>query len=268
MKSTETQLEKRGNKYIPNQETMFHGRIGEEIPGWSRLYRGSWFEKQIEAGYTISEETQRVLAEMEEATYKDVPTKPVANMIKGAVILEIEIPPVKPKQKKKATVKEGVSVPLSVPTTVTEPKRKKKAVPGPSTPANTVTPVPVATPVPVITPVPKRKLQTKKTVVLNTPATTPATSPTTTSTPNPVKKRLVKPKPKPTEVAGFVNPETTFEEEPALVKIPVRKTEIDGRSVYLASSKDKVYDLKFNYIGRFNRTENTIDSTYVDSDAE
>ena len=51
-------------------------------------------------------------------------------------------------------------------------------------------------------------------------------------------------------------------------KIPIRKTEIDGISVYLDSVKDKVYDLKFVYLGRFNRSENVIDGSFKDSDVE
>jgi hypothetical protein len=65
-----------------------------------------------------------------------------------------------------------------------------------------------------------------------------------------------------------VNPTATLEDEPKIVKISVKKAEIDGRSVYLESSKGKVYDLKFNYIGRFNSSEDRIDATYPDSDAE
>lgn len=51
-------------------------------------------------------------------------------------------------------------------------------------------------------------------------------------------------------------------------KISVRKTTIDDRTVYLSGEKDKVYDLKFNYIGRYNRREDRIESKYADSDRE
>lgn len=51
-------------------------------------------------------------------------------------------------------------------------------------------------------------------------------------------------------------------------KISVRKITIDDRTVYLSAEKDKVYDLKFNYIGRYNRREEQIESKYADSDRE
>jgi hypothetical protein len=262
LKSTENQLEKRGNKYIPNQETMFHGRISEPIPAWSRLYKGTWFEAQIQAGYTLSEETQQTLKKMCDATYKDIPTNPVANMILGAVV-EIEIPPppvkAEPKRKKKATGVVAEPEAVAPPPVKAEPKRKKKGVTPPA-------------PAPVVPAPPKKKIQLKKIVTtpaVTTPAvTTPAITTPAITTPAPKKKRILKPKVVAPPITGFVNPTATLEEEPKIVKISVKKAEIDGRSVYLESSKDKVYDLKFNYIGRFNRSEDRIDTTYPDSDAE
>ena len=275
LKSTENQLEKRGNKYIPNQETMFHGRISEPIPAWSRLYKGTWFEAQIQAGYTLSEETQQAVTKMCDATYKDIPTNPVANMILGAVV-EIEIPPppvkAEPKRKKKATgaVAEPEAIPAKVAAKVAA-KPKKKAV-------TVAVAEPVQDPVPnpaVAKPSPKKKMQMKKTVVATSPTpttiitpVTPVTSMTSTTTPAPKKKRVLKPKVVAPPIAGFVNPTATLEDEPKIVKISVKKAEIDGRSVYLESSKGKVYDLKLNYIGRFNSSEDRIDATYPDSDAE
>jgi hypothetical protein len=51
-------------------------------------------------------------------------------------------------------------------------------------------------------------------------------------------------------------------------KISVRRTTIDDRTVYLSAEKDKVYDMKFNYIGRYNRRDERIESKYADSDRE
>jgi hypothetical protein len=118
---------------------MFHGRITEPIPAWSRLYKGPWFEEQVKAGYTLSEETQQVVAAMERATYKNLPKKPVANMIIGSVV-EIEIPPAKKVAKKKVVTK-SVSAPVL-----------------PTVPASPVTPVTPVTP--ALTP--KKKLIIKK----------------------------------------------------------------------------------------------------------
>ena len=51
-----------------------------------------------------------------------------------------------------------------------------------------------------------------------------------------------------------------------VLEIKVKKTTLDGRSVYINYQNDKVYDMKFNYIGRSKDT--TIDSSFPDSDAE
>jgi hypothetical protein len=60
--------------------------------------------------------------------------------------------------------------------------------------------------------------------------------------------------------------EAAHMEDPTVIKVSVRKTEIDGRSLYVGP-KDKVYDLKFKYLGRWNRREDRVDTTYPDSDA-
>jgi hypothetical protein len=74
------------------------------------------------------------------------------------------------------------------------------------------------------------------------------------------KKTVAESKP----VVGIV--EVVPMEDPTVIKVSVRKTEIDGRSLYVGP-KDKVYDLKFKYLGRWNRREDRIDATYPDSDA-
>jgi len=151
---------------------MFHGRINEPIPPWSRLYHGSWFQKQLEAGYTLSSETQKRAEAMFQAAYKDPSSEPTEKM---------EEPP-----KKKFVIKKPVVEPKPTPKARAKPKAK-------------------------------------------------------TNPPTP----------------GFVS--GTLEEEVTVKNIPVKKTEIDGRSVYLNSSNHRVYDLKFTYIGHFNRDKNCID---------
>ena len=220
-RSTERQLEKRAGKYIPNQETMFHGRMSEPIPVWSRIFKGAWFEQQITTGYTVSAETLEKATSLAKTTYKSeaksVKMKP---KVEGAV-LQIDL----------------------------------------TTPASPVTPV-------------KKKIQIKKSVsaptiaVAQSPAAQSPAAQSTEATPK--KKRILKPKtpvtPKP-EVLGFVDPTASIE-EPEVVRIPVKRVEIDGRSLYIEPTKDKVYDLKFAYLGRYNRKEDRIETGYADSDAE
>jgi len=53
-----------------------------------------------------------------------------------------------------------------------------------------------------------------------------------------------------------------------VVTVKVKATEIDGRTVYLSSVKDKVYDMKYNYLGRYNRKADKIETAYGDSDVD
>jgi hypothetical protein len=71
---------------------------------------------------------------------------------------------------------------------------------------------------------------------------------------------------KPSTLLGVINPAPLHDIE--VVKIAVKKFEIDGRTIYLSTKKDKVYDLKFNYLGRYNRADECIETKYPDSDRE
>lgn len=80
------------------------------------------------------------------------------------------------------------------------------------------------------------------------------------------KKKAVAAPPQPEPTLGVIQAQPL--EGLQVKKISVRKITIDDRTVYLSAEKDKVYDLKFNYIGRYNRREERIESKYADSDKE
>ncbi len=94
---------------------------------------------------------------------------------------------------------------------------------------------------------------------------TPAQEPTT-QTVKPKRKFAPKLAPTATPAIGVLQPQPLGEVE--VLKISVRKMTIDDRTVYLSTEKDKVYDLKFKYIGRYNRRDDRIESKYPDSDKE
>ena len=226
-KSTEYQLVKRAGKYIPNQETMFHGRMREPIPEWSRLQGGAWFVAQIDAGYTLPGTAA--------ATHKEVPQVPVEM---------------------------GEEV-AATPKKIVIRKRIVKKIPAPvAEPA----PVVVAQPAPVVAePVaPAKKPRAKKAVGKAPIEPEPVAATTKLKLKAPPKPRQKKTVVESKPVIGIV--EAAHIEDPAVIKVSVRKTEIDGRSLYVGP-KDKVYDLKFKYLGRWNRREDGVDATYPDSDA-
>ena len=166
---------------MQNQSEQLHGLVGEPIPEWSRIYKGPYYLAKIEAGWKISEESERIA---EEAYTK---VEKIVEMAKKKV--------------------EPVEKPAP------EPKPEQK-------------------PEPKLEPPPKKRTPPKK---------------------------------KSAEPTAFID--ATPQPEVEVITIKVRSTEIDGRKVYLSNLKDKVYDLKYNYLGRYNRKADRIETAYPDSDA-
>jgi len=220
---------------MQNQSDQCHGLITEALPDWSRIYGGAYYKKMTGKGLTVSKE---VMEKVEEA---------LANAYKGVE----GNTDMAPRKKVDATAVETVvgpvlaSVPLDpfepVESVKKKPGRKPKAVAPPKTPTviealNTVEEV-------------------KPTLV---PVSVPVLAPTKKNQP----KKVTKP------ITALVNPVALKAEDFTVVKIPLKKIEIDGRKVYLQSDKDKVFDLKFNYLGRYDRREDAIVTGYADTDAE
>jgi hypothetical protein len=241
-------LEKRAGKYIPNQETMFHGRMDEPIPKWSRLEGGEWFQAQIAAGYTVGN------------AHKEIATTPVEMSDAVAPVI------------KKVVRRKKVAVASTEP-----PKPEPVAALGPSPAAPTTKkrePKKVGV-VPILEPMPppvtmlhatsgfvgREEAKPKRTKKVT--AVTPEITEVVPIPMGEVKpKRVFKPKKK---VIGIV--EAAADDIP-VTKIQVKKEEIAGRSVYVSETKDKVYDLSYAYLGRWNRKEGRIETTFPDSDAE
>lgn len=263
--STAYQLEKRAGKYIPNQETMFHGRMGDPIPKWSRLYGGEWFQAQLAAGYSVSEETRRkatngvkelppvpvemsdVGASIELVVKKIVHRKKVVPEV-PAVVEPAEKPAEKPTQKKQQPKKVVKAAPVVDPV-VPEPPKKVRVKKVPKKTAEE----------------PDRMVPPQATMLHTTSGFVPRDTVPRDTVPKP-KKQSKKVVAKTTPIIGIVAP--TPLEDPTVVKIAVKKVVIDGRDLYVSEQKDKVFDLKFQYLGRWNRKEDRIDTTYPDSDAD
>ena len=229
-KSTAYQLVKRAGKYIPNQETMFHGRIGEPIPEWSRLQGGAWFSAQIAAGYTTHKEVPQVPVEMADTTPKKIVIrKRIVKKVSAAAPGPVPSP-----------------APVPVPEPAAEPLKKPRAKKAVGKPVAAEPAYQQPEPELVVADVAPKKFQVK--------------APAAKAAPKPRQKKVVEAKP----IVGIV--EAAHMEDPTVIKVSVRKTEIDGRSLYVGP-KDKVYDLKFKYLGRWNRRDDRVDTTYPDSDA-
>jgi hypothetical protein len=94
-----------------------------------------------------------------------------------------------------------------------------------------------------------------------------APAPTLPIPPAPVtkpKKRKIIIKKAPSPI-GFVSATPADTDPPTIKKVQVKRHEIAGRSLFLGP-KDKVFDTKFNYLGRYDRHNDSINSAYPDSD--
>jgi methionyl-tRNA synthetase len=129
-------------------------------------------------------------------------------------------------KKAAATAYEGVETvePQPMPAKARKPRAKKGTAAAPAVPVVPAVPVP---PAPV-------------------PTAAPAAVPTPVP-PKAVKKRQPKIVPT-TPVAIIPNPTEVLPVD-SIREIRVKKQEVDGRSLYVGP-KDKVYDLKFKYLGR------------------
>jgi hypothetical protein len=177
-----------------------------------------------------------------------------AEIIKPVEITSETIKPITQKRMKKKEIK-SKSEPVPVPEPVPEPIAKEINVKSP--PVKKVSkkkeikskseavPEPIAKEINVISPPVKKEVEqeppTTKKFVLKKATTTKD-------------NKLLK-----------VIDQTTITPEEEIV-IELNNIVIDGRKVLYNSKKDKVYDLKFNYIGR--RKGDIIDSSFPDSDCE
>ena len=109
-----------------------------------------------------------------------------------------------------------------------------------------------------------RKLKTKKVETVATPVPAPAPVPVEPPTPVPqkAKKRLIKPITSAQPVAILDTKELPVED---IKQIKVRRIEVDGRDLYYDAQKEKLYDLKFKYLGRL---KNGAIVPFPDSDAD
>ena len=223
---------------MQNQSEQIHGLVGEPIPEWSRIYKGPYYLGKIEAGWTISEESERIAEEAYTSVEKGKEMPPRKKVLPVPIQEPVPEPVVAVKPEPKAVVAVKPE-----PKAVVAPKPEPKAV---------VAPKPEPKAVVAVKPEPKAVVAVKP-----EPVPEPAAKP---------KKRTPQKKKTDMEPTAFIDPAPQPEVE--VITVKVKPTEIDGRKVYLSNLKDKVYDMKYNYLGRYNRKADKIETTYADSDAE
>lgn len=229
---------------MQNQSDQVHGRYDEPLPEWSRIYGSTKIQDLMAKGYEITDETRQAA---EEAVAQCLGTKEMPARAKPAAT-EPSTEPVAEKPKaKRAPRKEKVAAAEAAPEPAPTPALiapKKRAAPKKAVAAAEPAPAPVPVAAPPAPVAPKKRPAPKKAVAVQ-PA--PATQ-------------------QPTPLA--VVKETLPADEVTIVEVRVRRIEIDGRTFLLSSEKDKVYDLKYNYVGRYDRASDAIVSTYPDSESD
>ena len=220
--------------------SCLHGRVTEPIPFWTRLYDGEWFRLKMESGCTISESTMAKIKVAVDRAYEGVETVPPEPMPgkarkirakKGVVAPPPPVPPPPPPPQPEQTVKKV--------------GRPKKVIAEASVVPTAVVPHAVAVPPP---PPPPPE-------VVGPPVVKAKRAP----------KRVSAPPPLPPTLCGIVHADTPPLHVENTYYIQVKKIEVDGRNLYYNSEKEKLYDLKFKYIGRLK--DGQIES-FPDSDAD
>jgi hypothetical protein len=218
----------RGTSLAGNKPSYLHGRVTEPIPFWSHIYDGAWYRLKIEEGWTVSEENMakaRVAAAAAGAGVEQKEPEPIPG---GTV---------KKGRKPKAAAPEAAAAP----TAPAEPAKKRQG--------KLKFPPPPAAPEPaVVAPAP------------------PAPPPPIKKRPGPAPKAKAPPAADaPPPPVATIPPASVPEPVEDILEIPVRKISLERREVFLDPKKQKVYDLKFKYLGRLK--DGTIHS-FPDSDAE
>jgi hypothetical protein len=215
-------------KYQANQKCD-HGHIGGPYPSDSKLYGSAFYLKLLKEGWRISEADEiRAKAAVDKATMG---------------------------RKKVVAVTETVAAPVTETVTalVAEP----------------VTTVPTVTPEPVVT-------KAKRTYKKKTPEEKAAVAAKAIKSGKPVKIDVLLPTPPPvTEIPcdpkfiESIAPPIVIEE---FVTVKVKKMTIQGKPYYYHANSGKLYGISVNgvggYKGRYNAEEDTVDTTFPDSDLE
>ena len=239
-------------------QSLLHGRVGEPIPSWSHIFGGAWFNLKMESGYTISTAAMTRVKKAVEAIEPGGILPGAEPMPEGRRRKAKGSAPMTEAKGMAQAILEGRSflsshsaaaakvtaagratTPPQPPLTITVPK----APPSPTTPASTTS----------VTPGTAKKRGPKK---ASGGATTKATA-TATSTATPV-----------TVATAFADPTDKVSPVEDIVHIVVRRVTIDGRTLYLDPKKQKLYDMKYKYVGRYDSAGERINRDFPDSDVE
>jgi hypothetical protein len=226
---------------------MLHGRVGEPIPPWSRIFGGEWYNLKLAAGCTVSAETMARAKKAVAATgqQSEAEGSSEAAEATAVAVAAVQKPKGKPGRKPKAaTATEAAAGPVQTKLSIAE--LRKAAAEQKAAASTPVVAAPTPSPAPVVTaPKPAPKKMTPKKAGAAAPAA-----------------------PSIGIAEAFVE-QTTESPVEDVVEIKVRRLELDGgRSYYLDSKKQKVYDMKFKYVGRYSAEKAAIDRSFPDSDAE
>lgn len=230
---------------------LLHGRVGDPVPPWSRIFGGEWYNLKLAAGCTVSEET---MARAKKAVAETggvgvaVPMPP----LEGAPVpvKAAKKPGRKPKMVAEATEAPAVAAgPVQTKLSLAELRAAaaaQKAAAAVAAPVAEKVEAAVAAPAPAA---PPKKIAPKKTGARKAEAAAAAAAPL--------------------EIATAFVEQTAESPVEDVVEIKVRRLELDGgRTYYLDSKKQKLYDMKFKYVGRYSAEKGEVDRSFPDSDNE
>ncbi len=216
---------------------MLHGRVGEPVPSWSRIIGGDWYNLKIEGGCRVSEDTMgkaRTAIDVAEGEgAKLVPEEGSGGAGRRG------------RKPKAAAAAAEPTKPVQMKLSIEELRKAARDAKEAAAPA-AAAPAPIVVPAAAPAAAPKKRGPKKAGAGAGAQAQAPSLAVAT----------------------GFVE-NTRPSPVEDVVTIAVRRLELDGgRSYYLDPKKQKVYDMKCKYVGRYSAETREIDRTFPDSDME
>jgi hypothetical protein len=280
---TERKLEEIGSKttiggMLPS---YLHGKITDPIPYWSRIYDGGWFRLKVAGGCRVSEAVMAKARKAAAAAYEGVEGAGTAEPSEVPVVKRGRKPGAGAAKKKEEVVAEEVVEPVEVkPPPVESPKPKKKG----KTLAEKRGEIKAAAQPSILSFINAAEQIKDEVPAFNLDAMEPVAVPVVAAAAAPKPAPAAKPKKTPAKKAGAAAAPTPVENQipgpKARVDVGTRADPVDdvqtihvvaktlgGRQVYYEPKKDKVYDLKFKYLGRWDSKKGAI-VAFADSDAE
>jgi len=213
--------------------SVLHGKVDESIPIWSHIIGGEWFKNMLTKGYRKEAMAPKKKTEANEVKPNEVVANEVTpNEAKPNEAKPNEAKPKEPKAKEPKAKEPKAKEPKAKEPKAKEPKTKEPKAKEPNT---------------------------KEPKIKEPKVKEPKAKETKDKETNNVIEHLM--------TKMYID-DTKKEEVYDIVKLEVKRITILGKEYYYEPTKDKLYTLDYDYVGRYDKKNEVICTNYPDSDQE